>query len=115
MVAEPCAGRPECAQNDRVRRTVIFAATAIATALAAYQMYLVVTVNGPTLLQAAVLVLYILLFAWIALSFVTVVVGCLLRALRVREPLDLDFDGALPELTARGALLCRPTTRVRGG
>src|ERR1700719_3271517 len=33
------------------------------------------TVNGPTFLQVIILVLYIALFAWIAFSFITMVIG----------------------------------------
>jgi membrane glycosyltransferase len=88
-----------------LRRALVLTATLILTATAAYQMYLVVTVNGPTVLQALVLLLYVLLFAWVAFSFVTVLLGCVLRLLRVAAPLEIDSAAPLPQLTTRCALL----------
>ena len=58
-----------------LRRILVIGGTIALTALAAHQMYLVLTVNGPTLLQAIVLGLYVALFAWIAFSFMSVVIG----------------------------------------
>jgi membrane glycosyltransferase len=75
------------------------------TTVAAYQMYLVVTVNGPTVLQAIVLILYVALFAWIAFSFVTMVAGFVRFVFGPFSALAIDPEGPLPTVTGRCALL----------
>ena len=89
-----------------LRRSLVLCGSAALTAAAAWQMYLVLTVNGGgTLLQFLVLALYVVLFAWIALSFVTAVAGFLSRIFGGRTVLGIDSDRPLPKISTRCALL----------
>ena len=64
-------------------------------------MYRVLDVGGLTALEALVLVLFVMLFAWIGLSFMTVLGGLIAP----RDPLGIRPDGPLPPLTLRTAIL----------
>ena len=88
-----------------LRRALVLGSTISLTAIAAYQMYLVVTVNGPTVLQTIVLVLYVALFAWIAFSFVTMLVGFILFVFVPFSTLTIHPEEPLPEIASRCALL----------
>jgi membrane glycosyltransferase len=88
-----------------LRRALVLGSTILLTGFAAYQMYLVVTVNGPTLLQAIILLLYIALFAWIAFSFTTIVIGFFLYVSEGSAALAIKHQGSLPKVTTRSALL----------
>jgi len=88
-----------------LRRALVIGGTVLLTAVAAYQMYLVLTVNGPTVLQAIVLVLYVALFAWIAFSFITVVIGFFVYAFGRSSTLVPPLDEPIATLTTRCALL----------
>ena len=88
-----------------LRRALVLGSTILLTGVAAYQMYLVVTVNGPTFLQVIILILYIALFAWIAFSFLTMVIGFFLCVSGGSAALAIDHDGSLPKVTTRCALL----------
>ena len=88
-----------------LRRALVLGSTILLTGVAAYQMYLVVTVNGPTFLQVIILVLYIALFAWIAFSFITMVIGFFLYVSGGSAALAIEHDGSLPKVTTRCALL----------
>jgi membrane glycosyltransferase len=89
-----------------LRRVLVIGGTIALTALAAYQMYLVLTVNGLTLLQAIVLGLYVALFAWIAFSFMTVIIGFFAYVFGDAGSLKIHpEEEPLPEITTRCALL----------
>ena len=88
-----------------LRRALVLGGTIFLTAVAACQMYLVVTVNGPTVLQAIVLVLYVALFAWIAFSFMTMLIGFVLYVFGRSSTLAIRPEKPLPKLTSRCALL----------
>jgi membrane glycosyltransferase len=88
-----------------LRRTALLAATAALTGIAAYQMYLVLAVNTLTVLEATVLALYVVLFAWIAFSFCTAFVGFLSLTLGRARTLGIDADAPLPAPATRTALL----------
>jgi membrane glycosyltransferase len=88
-----------------LRRALVLGSTILLTGVAAYQMYLVVTVNGPTFLQVIILILYIVLFAWIALSFITMVIGFFLYVSGGSAALAIEHHGSLPKVTTRAALL----------
>ena len=67
-----CAREPpfDCARLDRGAARVRVRRRRWRSALiAAYEMYLVLAVGGLTALEAVILVLFVILFAWIALSF----------------------------------------------
>jgi membrane glycosyltransferase len=88
-----------------LRRTGLLASTAVLTGGAAYQMYLALAVGGLTVLEMAVLALYVVLFAWIAFSFSTAFAGFLALLLGRARPLGIDTDAPLPALSTRTALL----------
>src|SRR4051794_15048311 len=49
------------------RRTFVFGVALALSVVAAYQMYLVLAVGGLTTLEAVILILFVVLFAWVAL------------------------------------------------
>src|SRR5215831_2299184 len=59
----------------RTRRSVILTATLALTAAASYEMYQVLNVSGMTTVQMALLIVFIINFAWIALPFVSGLAG----------------------------------------
>lgn len=83
------------------RRLFVFGGALLLTAFAGYEMYRVLDVGGLTALEALVLVLFVILFAWIGLSFMTVLGGLMAP----RYPLGIRPDGPLPPLTLRTAIL----------
>jgi membrane glycosyltransferase len=87
------------------RRILIFAGTAAMTAAGCYEMYQVVSVGGVTALEWMVLVLFVLLFAWIAFSFMSSLAGFFVLLFRARDPLGIDPDAPLPALSSKNAML----------
>ena len=55
----------------------VFGVALLLSAIAAYEMYQVLAVGGLTTLEAVILVLFVILFAWIALSFASTLGGVL--------------------------------------
>jgi membrane glycosyltransferase len=53
------------------RRGIVLSGTAILTAAGCYEMYRVLQVGGVTVLEWIILALFVLLFAWIAFSFMS--------------------------------------------
>ena len=53
--------------NIALRRLFVFGTAALLSVIAAYEMYQVLAVGGLTTLEAVILVLFVILFAWIAL------------------------------------------------
>ncbi|MBS0536928.1 MAG: glucans biosynthesis glucosyltransferase MdoH [Proteobacteria bacterium] len=98
----PDAMRP---RGLALRRAFIVLATFAMTAFAADQMYLVLSVSSLTLLETAILVLFVILFAWIAFSFANAAVGFVLTLSGYDRTLDIDPRKPLPELRHRHALL----------
>ncbi len=96
---------PTAARLAWLRRGVVIGGTITLTAVAAYQMYMVLTVNGATLLQAVVLGLYIALFAWIALSFVTAIIGFFAYLFGGACTLKISSGEPLRQISTRCALL----------
>jgi membrane glycosyltransferase len=88
-----------------LRRAFILLLTLAMTAVAADQMYQVLAVSTLTILEAIVLVLFVVLFAWIAFSSSSALVGFALSLFSRDRALGIDPNAALPELTARHALL----------
>jgi membrane glycosyltransferase len=86
------------------RRAFVFGATAALTAFAAWQMYLVLAVGGLTTLEAIILALFVILFAWIALSFASTLGGLVAMARRT-DTLGIDPHAPLPSIESRTALL----------
>ena len=88
-----------------LRRIVVFGSSIALTALASQQMYEVLQVGGLTILETMILVLFVAMFAWIALSFVSAVIGFCSLLIGRRRTLGIDPAGELPELRTRTALL----------
>jgi membrane glycosyltransferase len=75
-VAPGHSGRP--ATEPRLigtRRTLVIGSAVAMTVVGTYEMYLVLAVNGPTVLAIVMLALFVALFAWIALSFTSALAG----------------------------------------
>ncbi len=58
-----------------LRRLLVIGSAAAMTMEAAREMHLVLGANGPTLLEAAILTIFVTLFAWIALALVSSLCG----------------------------------------
>src|SRR6476620_11555728 len=87
------------------RRACIFIVMAAITAVGCYEMYEVVSVGGVTSLEWMVLVLLALLFAWIALSFMSSLAGFAVLLFRAKNPLGIDPSVPLPTVGSRNAML----------
>jgi membrane glycosyltransferase len=96
---------PTAPRGIGLRRAALLAATAALTGVAAYQMYFVFAVGTLTVLEAAVLVLFVALFAWVAFSFCTACIGFVALILGPGRTLGIDPDAPLPALATRTALL----------
>jgi membrane glycosyltransferase len=88
-----------------LRRFCIFGGTAALTAAGCYEMYEVLQVGGVTVLEWMVLVLFVLLFAWVAFSFMSSLAGFLVLLFRKRDALGVDPKAALPAIRSRVAML----------
>ncbi len=88
-----------------LRRALVALATIAMTAVAAEQMYLVLSVSSLTVLEGAILVLFVVLFAWIAFSFANAFAGFVLTLAGPDTSLDIDPHAPLPSLDRRHALL----------
>src|SRR5256714_15516695 len=87
------------------RRAFVFGTALLLSIVAAYEMYLVLAVGGLTILEAVILVLFVILFAWIALSFASMLGGVIAMATRQTQSLDIDTNAPLPSVATRTALL----------
>ncbi len=87
------------------RRFVLLCAILALTGFAGYEMYLVFQGGSLTALEAVILVLYVLLFAWIAFSFATAFAGFASLVRGGTSQLGIDPAGPLPRLSTRTALL----------
>ncbi|WP_035715901.1 glucans biosynthesis glucosyltransferase MdoH [Azorhizobium doebereinerae] len=87
-----------------LRRLLVMGGAAGMTMVAAWQMYLVLSVGGLTLLEAVVLALFVVLFAWISFSC-TSAVGGAIAMIGHGRPLGIDPHAPLPPVTHRVALL----------
>jgi membrane glycosyltransferase len=88
-----------------LRRIAIFCATLLLTLFGAREMALVLDVSTPFTPGAAVLALFVPLFAWIALSFVSSLCGVASIVARGGRGLGIDPEAPLPVLHGRTALL----------
>ena len=88
-----------------LRRVCIFVGTALMTSAGCYEMYEVLQVGGVTILEWMVLVLFVLLFAWVAFSFMSALAGFAVLLFRMKDPLGVDPDGPLPSIQSRNAML----------
>ena len=87
------------------RRAFILAGTAILTAAGCYEMYSVLKVGGITILESIILGLFVLLFAWIAFSFMSALAGFAVLLFRKKDELGIDSAATLPAIRSRTAML----------
>jgi membrane glycosyltransferase len=88
-----------------IRRACIFTGTAAMTIAGCYEMYEVLQVGGVTTLEWMVLFLFVLLFAWVAFSFMSALAGFVVLLFRIRDPLGIDPDAPLPSIGSKNAML----------
>jgi membrane glycosyltransferase len=88
-----------------LRRAFVLGATLLLTAIGAREMVLVLDVSTPWSPGALVLALFVPLFAWIALSFVSSLCGFASLVLGGGWALGIHGRAPLPTLAARTALL----------
>ena len=100
----PSGPRLEQPARLLLRRGFVFGVAALLTAGAAYEMYRVLDVGGLTALEALVLGLFVLLFAWIGFSFSNALAGCV-AMVRRRTVLGIDMRAPPPRLTIRVAIV----------
>ena len=81
-----------------LRRAFIFIGTAALTAAGCYEMYQVLQVGGVTVLEWMVLVLFVMLFAWIAFSFMSALAGFAVVLFPTGDPLGIDPDAPPPSI-----------------
>ncbi|MBV8752909.1 MAG: glucans biosynthesis glucosyltransferase MdoH [Hyphomicrobiales bacterium] len=96
---------PTSPRGIGLRRAALIAATVALTALAAYQMYLVFAAGALTVLEALVLALFVVLFAWVAFSFCTACIGFVALMFGGGRTLGIDLEAPPPALSTRTALL----------
>ena len=85
-----------------LRRVLVIGGAVAMTALGGRQMYLVLNGAGQSILGWTVLVLFVILFAWIALAFTSALGGLVAMLARRRTP---PGTGPLPDPGMRTALL----------
>jgi membrane glycosyltransferase len=85
--------KPRLARAPLLARIVVFGGAAALTAYGAYQMYRVVGVSTITPLEWVLVVLFVMTFSWVTLSFTASVVGFfwLLAHGRERQPLPASL------------------------
>jgi membrane glycosyltransferase len=88
-----------------LRRFYLFGGTAAATLVASWLMLNVMWPGGINVLEACLLGLFVLLFAWIAMSFASAVAGFVTVVFGAGRKLGIDPNAPLPQLRTRTALL----------
>ena len=113
------ARRPRSLPGIVLRRAAVIIPAVALTAFAAREMWRVLTVGGVTVPIGALLILFVALFAWIALSFTSAIAGFVSCLARGGLRLGIARSGPLPPLQARTALLMptynEPPSRVIAG
>lgn len=87
------------------RRAFVFGGAIALTLFGAYEMNLVLNSEGVTILGVVVLALFVILGAWIALSFMSCLGGFLSALTGGGLGLGITKDGPLPTLSTRTAIL----------
>ncbi|GJE39088.1 glucans biosynthesis glucosyltransferase MdoH [Methylobacterium persicinum] len=96
------AGPVPASRGVAIRRVLVIAGAILMTAFGGRQMYLVLNGAGQSVLGWAVLILFVVLFAWISLAFTSALAGLADMILGRRNAVAAD---GLPALQARTALL----------
>ncbi|MDB5584206.1 MAG: glucan biosynthesis glucosyltransferase [Bradyrhizobium sp.] len=109
MAVQPLPFRPQVQASEFVRawprRAYLFSGTVVLTLTGCYEMYEVLQVGGVTILEAIILGLFALLFAWIAFSFMSAIAGFFVLLLRRKAELGIDATAPLPPIKSRTAIL----------
>jgi membrane glycosyltransferase len=100
-----CAKADSAPRAVALRRFFVFAAAGALSALAGWQMYDVLRVGGLSVLEGMVLALFVILCAWISLSFVSALAGFCVLLSGTQHTLGIDPAAPLPLLSRRTALL----------
>src|SRR2546423_15447065 len=87
------------------RRALVFGTALLLSIVAAYEMYLVLAVGGLTTLEAVILVLFVVLFAWVAQSFASMLGGVIAVVTRRTQSIEIDIGTPLPAIETRSAML----------
>ena len=98
-------GMPSRLAATWLRRLLVLGGAIALTAYASREMWLVLNSGRPTPLQAFVLVLFVVLFAWIALSFTSATFGFFRLLLGPDRRLGIAPDGPPPMPGVKTALL----------
>jgi membrane glycosyltransferase len=110
---------PSAPRGMAFRRLLVIGGAVLLTAAAANEMYKVLTAGTLTVLAILVLLLFVALFAWIALALTSAICGfaCMLGGGEQR--LGISSGGPLPDLSVRTALLMptynESTARIMAG
>jgi membrane glycosyltransferase len=88
-----------------LRRGFILIGTALLTAGGYHEMYRVLQVGGITVLESIILALFVLLFAWIAFSFMSAIAGFFALLTGKKDELGIDPAAPLPPIHSRVAML----------
>ena len=105
-IAPAKSGRPTTSPHGlALRRLFVIGGAVVMTAAGGEQMYFVLNGNGPSILGIFVLALFLVLFAWVALSFMSALGGFIASLARGGLGLGITRDGPLPELHGKTALL----------
>src|SRR5271156_1275252 len=110
---------PSAPGGMALRRLLVIGGAVLLTAAAANEMYKVLTADTLTVLAAVVLLLFVALFAWIALAFTSAVCGFVSLLVGGDRRLGISRDGPVSTLSVRTALLMptynESTARVMAG
>ncbi|NKE46079.1 glucans biosynthesis glucosyltransferase MdoH [Roseomonas frigidaquae] len=113
------AARPSSPRLMGLRRLLVLGGSVLLTGFGAREMGLVLDIGSPTALQVTLLLLFVALFGWIALSFLSALAGFASLLGGGGRRLGIDPAGPIPELHDRTALLMpvynEPPERVMAG
>jgi membrane glycosyltransferase len=113
------AARPSAPRGMIWRRILVIGGATLLTIFATHEMGLALDIARPTALQIILLVLFVALFAWIALSFISALCGFASLLGGGGKRLGIDPGAPLPTLRSRTALLMpvynEPPERVMAG
>lgn len=88
-----------------LRRALVIGGAIALTAWGSWEMYEVLVVGGLTPLETLILILFVVLFAWLALAGTNAMAGFFAVVGQRSAGLGIALDGPLPELSHRTALL----------
>jgi len=103
--APPAKTRPASSPHGiALRRGLVLGTSAAMTLAAAWPVFATLQRGGMVVLEVMAMLMFLVLFAWVAVSFVSAVAGFLVVMSRARQPLGLSSPG-MPSLSCATALL----------